>query len=188
MCPRKTIKDLGNLLTFVDPGKSNKWKSIGVLDTTTIIHKHEGLRATWCPKKTRRVSKETWPSLSIITHLGLKTRWVAPFQTPLLQRLDDDFNDFGRSPRTVTSLHLSSPDSPFRASHRMAVLSLTDVMTSTSVEGLLVLSFFFDGIHLKFLKDSRLRNLLIVDVWFVFAFHSAQISLWQPLLFVPYRL
>ena len=138
-------------------------------------------------KKTGRVSKETWPSLSIITHLGLKTRLVAPFQTPLLQCLDDDFNDLARSPRRMTSLHLSSPDSPFRASHRMAVLSLTDVMTSTSVEGLLVLPFFFDGINLKFLKDSRLRNLLIVDVWFVFAFRAAQISLWQALFFVPYR-
>lgn len=83
--------------------------------------------------------------------------------------------------------NLSSPDSPFRASHRMAVLSLTDVMTSISVEGLLVLPCFFDWINLKFLKDSRLRNLLIVDVWFVFAFHAAQISLWQPLFFVPYR-
>ncbi len=60
----------------------------------------------------------------------------------------------------------------------MAVLSLTDVMTSISVEGL---------------GDSRHRNLLLAPVdcrcLIFFVFHAAGISLWQPpLLFVPYRL
>ncbi len=57
VCPRKTIKDLRNLLTLVDCGKSNKWRSIWILEATvvTIIHIYEGLRAT--PKKTGRVQE-----------------------------------------------------------------------------------------------------------------------------------